>query len=56
MERCEVRPVELGQGYAVRVRALNAAGASGWSMDSEQIVVRHKALKPKITFDGIKGN
>lgn len=40
MERCEVRPVELGQSYAVRVRAVNAAGVSNWSLDSDQITVR----------------
>ena len=50
MERHEVRPVELGQTYAVRVRAVNIAGASSWSLDSEQILVKHKALKPKVTF------
>ena len=37
MEHGLVEGVELGQGYAVRVRARNAAGWSPWSIESEQV-------------------
>ena len=37
-------------GYAARVRAVNAAGAGPWSLDSEKLVAKHKALKPKFHF------
>ena len=40
----------MDAGYAARVRAVNAAGAGPWSLDSEKLVARHKALKPKIRF------
>ena len=39
MEHGLVEGVELGQGYAVRVRARNAAGWSPWSIESEQVIV-----------------
>ena len=42
MERGVVEGVELGQSYAVRVRARNAAGWSPWSIESEQLVCKHK--------------
>ncbi len=51
MERAEVTGLELGQTYAARVRAVNAAGAGQWSLDSEKLVARHKALRPKVTFE-----
>jgi hypothetical protein len=41
---------EVGQHYAVRVRAVNAAGAGPWSFESDQLVCRYHALKPKVTF------
>ena len=40
----------MDAGYAARVRAVNAAGTGPWSLDSEKLVARHKALKPKIRF------
>ena len=39
MEHGLVEGVELGQGYAVRVRARNAAGWSPWSIESEQVMI-----------------
>merc|ERR1719166_82282 len=54
MERGVVEGVELGQSYAVRVRAKNAAGWSPWSIESEQLVCKHKALKPKVKIEGGK--
>ena len=51
MEFGEAGGVEVGQAYAVRVRAVNAAGPGPWSLDSDQMVARHKALKPKIVFN-----
>jgi len=48
MESGVVEGVELGQGYAVRVRAKNAAGAGHWSLESDQVVCRHKSLQPKV--------
>ena len=51
IQKGEVTGVELGQSYAVRVRAINAAGASQWSMDSEQLTVKHRALKPTIVLN-----
>jgi hypothetical protein len=55
MERAEAEGLETGQSYAARVRAVNAAGAGPWSLDSEKLVARHKALRPKITFVGVTG-
>jgi len=54
MERGVVEGVELGQSYAVRVRAKNAAGWGPWSIESEQLVCKHKALKPKVKIAGGK--
>ena len=48
MEHGIVEGVELGQSYAVRVRARNAAGPGHWSLESDQLVCRFKALKPKV--------
>ena len=42
MERGVVEGLELGQSYAVRVRARNAAGWGPWSIESEQLVCKHK--------------
>ena len=42
--------VYVTAGYAARVRAVNAAGPGPWSLDSEKLVARHKALKPKMRF------
>jgi len=54
MERGVVEGLELGQSYAVRVRARNAAGWGPWSIESEQLVCKHKALKPKVKIAGGK--
>jgi len=54
MENGVVEGVELGQGYAVRVRSKNAAGAGPWSLESDQVVCKHKALKPKVKILGAK--
>jgi len=51
MEHGLVEGVELGCGYAVRVRAKNAAGYSPWSIESEQVICKHKALKPKVKIN-----
>jgi hypothetical protein len=51
LEFGEAGGVEVGQAYAVRVRAVNAAGPGPWSLDSDKMVARHKALKPKIVFN-----
>ena len=50
LEFGEAGGVALGQAYACRVRAINAAGSGPWSLDSDQMVARHKALKPKVVF------
>ena len=50
LEFGEAGGIEVGQAYAVRVRAINAAGPGPWSLDSDQLVSRHKALKPKVVF------
>ena len=51
LEFGEAGGVEEGHGYAVRVRAVNAAGPGPWSLDSDQMVARYKALKPKVVFN-----
>lgn len=51
MERGIVEGVELGQSYAVRVRAKNAAGCGHWSIESDQLVCRHRALKPRVKIE-----
>ncbi len=33
---------------------MNVAGPGPWSVESDQLVCRHKALKPKVTFRGPK--
>ena len=54
LNRLEARgPYEVGQHYAIRVRAINAAGAGPWSIDSDELVCKYKALKPKVTFKGV---
>ena len=53
-ERGLVEGVELGQAYAVRVRARNAAGFGPWSIESDQLVCKHKALKPKVSIKAAK--
>ena len=52
LEFGEASGTELGKAYTVRVRAVNAGGPGPWSIESDQIVCRHKALKPKVTFRG----
>lgn len=54
MEHGVVEGVELGQGYSVRVRAKNAAGPGPWSLESDQVVCKFKALKPKVKISGPK--
>lgn len=54
MEHGVVDGVELGQGYAIRVRAKNAAGCGPWSIESEQVVCKFKALKPKVKINASK--
>ncbi len=54
LEFGEAGGAELGKAYTVRVRALNVAGPGPWSVESDQLVCRHKALKPKVTFRGPK--
>jgi hypothetical protein len=51
MERGHIEGVELGQSYAVRVRARNAAGFGHWSIESDQLVCRHRALKPRVKIE-----
>merc|ERR1719374_534869 len=53
-ERGVVEGIELGQAYAVRIRARNAAGVGQWSLESDQLVCKHKALKPKVIIDAPK--
>ena len=53
-ERGVVEGIELGIGYAVRVRARNAAGYGTWSLESDQFVCKHKALKPKVKLEAGK--
>lgn len=50
LEFGEATGMELGKAYTVRVRALNAAGPGPWSVETDQLVCRHKALKPKVNF------
>jgi len=50
-ERGIAEGIELGQGYAVRIRARNAAGFGPWSLDSDQFVCKHKALKPRVKLE-----
>ena len=51
LNRLEARAhYEVGQSYAIRVRAVNAAGCGPWSIESDQLTCRYKALKPKVTF------
>jgi hypothetical protein len=54
MEHGLVEGVDLGSGYAIRVRAKNAAGNSPWSIESDQVVCKYKALKPKVKINGPK--
>lgn len=52
LENGVVEGIELGQGYAIRVRAKNAAGVGPWSLESDQVVCKYKALKPKVKILG----
>ena len=52
MERAEITGLELGQTYAARVRAVNAAGQSQWSLDSEKLVARHKESDVRLCILG----
>ena len=54
LEFGEASGIELDQAYAVRVRAINAAGPGPWSLDSDQCVCRHKSLKPKVVIKAEK--
>lgn len=54
LEFGEAGGIELGKGYTVRVRAVNAAGPGPWSVETDQLICRYKALKPKVTFRGPK--
>lgn len=54
MEHGLVEGVELGAGYAVRIRAKNAAGFGPWSIESEQVICKFKALKPKVKINSPK--
>eukprot|EP00092_Neocalanus_flemingeri_P076019 GFUD01094257.1.p1 GENE.GFUD01094257.1~~GFUD01094257.1.p1 ORF type:complete len:1559 (+),score=423.64 GFUD01094257.1:143-4819(+) len=49
-----VEGIELGSGYTIRARAKNAAGFGPWSIESEQVVCKFKALKPKVKINGPK--
>merc|ERR1719331_2207594 len=51
MEHGVVEGIELGHGYAVRVRARNAAGPGHWSIESDQVVCRYKSLAPKVKLN-----
>ena len=53
-ERGVVEGIELGMGYAIRVRAKNAAGFGPWSLETDQFICKHKALKPKLKLDAPK--
>jgi len=46
--------MELGQAYSVRVRGKNAAGCGPWSIETDQLTCKHKALKPKVKLQGNK--
>jgi len=48
MDHGHVEGIELGSTYAVRVRAKNAAGFGPWSIESDQVVCKHKNLAPKV--------
>jgi len=54
LEHGLVEGIELGSGYAVRVRAKNAGGFGPWSIDSDQVICKYKALKPKVKLLGPK--
>lgn len=54
MEHGIVEGMELGQSYAVRVRAKNAGGCGPWSIETDQLTCKHKALKPKVKIQGNK--
>ncbi|XP_059095455.1 twitchin-like [Tigriopus californicus] len=51
MERGDIKGLETNQVYAARVRAVNAAGPGPWSMDSDELIPKHKSLKPKIVLN-----
>jgi len=53
-ERGIVEGMELGQSYAVRVRSKNAAGCGPWSIETDQLTCKHKALKPKVKIQANK--
>lgn len=54
MEHGLVEGIELGCGYAIRVRAKNAGGFSPWSIESDQVICKYKALKPKVKIQDSK--
>jgi len=54
MNRLEARgQFEVGQHYAIRVRALNAAGAGPWSLESDQLNCKYSRLRPKVSFKDV---
>ena len=53
LNRIEARGTyEVGQPYALRVRAVNAAGPGPWSIESDQLLCKYAHLKPKVSFRG----
>ncbi len=52
LQKGEATGMEEGQSYAVRVRATNAAGPGAWSMESEKLVARPRAMAPKVKLEG----
>jgi hypothetical protein len=54
LNRLEVRgDFEVGQHYAIRVRAVNAAGAGPWSIESDELICKYSRLKPKVFFKDV---
>ena len=45
--------LSVGQHYAIRVRALNAAGAGPWSLESDQLNCKYSRLRPKVSFKDV---
>ncbi len=51
LQKGEVTGVEEGMSYAVRVRAVNAAGPGTWSMESDRLVARSRFMVPKVEIE-----
>ena len=45
--------LSVGQHYAIRVRACNAAGAGPWSLESDQLNCKYSRLRPKVSFKDV---